>query len=115
MTLRAVWLSCGLILLGSASVTGCGSDDSPSGRGSSTPFASGVPGSKTIDGLSDADVTNLCASLGNYLSTDPGFRGATCHASGFSAAVAAGVLGSSTDAQLQKACSDLETRCKDTP
>ena len=113
MTLRAVWLSCGLILLGSASVTGCGGDDSHSGG--STPFASGVPGDKKFSNLSDTDVANLCASLGKYLSTDPGLREATCHSAGFSAAVAASFFGTATDADLQKACSDLEAKCKDTP
>lgn len=113
MTLRAVWLSCGLILLGSAAVTGCGSDDSH--NGSSTPFASGIPGDKTFDGLSAADVTNLCASLGKYLSTDPGLREATCHSAGFGVALSAGLFGGKSDAELQKMCSDLEAQCKNTP
>jgi hypothetical protein len=94
-------------------VTGCGSDDSHGAD--STPFASGIPGDKTFDGLSDADVTNLCASLGKYLSTDPGLREATCHFAGFGIALSAGLFGATSDADLQKMCTDTEARCKDTP
>jgi hypothetical protein len=110
MTLRSICLSCALVLFGGASVAGCGSDDSAST--SSTPFSSGIPGNKTFDTLTDADLANLCSSLGKHLGTDPSLKEATCHFAGFGAALGASILGTATDADLQKACTDIEAKCR---
>ena len=112
MTLRSICLSCALVLVGGAGVA-CGSDDSPN-KGS-TPYSSGVPGSKTFDTLTDADLSNLCAALRNRITNDPGLRDATCHFAGFGASLAASVFGTATDADLQKTCTDIEANCKSTP
>jgi hypothetical protein len=109
MTLRSICFSCALALFGGASLAGCGSDDSA--RPASTPFSSGVPDNKTFDTLTDADVTNLCSSLRDRLSTDPALKEATCHFAGFSVALSASFFGAATDADLQKMCTDIQVKC----
>jgi hypothetical protein len=94
-------------------VVGCGSDDTT--EKTSTPFSSGIPADKTVDTLTDAEVTNLCSSLGQYISTDPGLQESTCHFAGFGVALSASLFGAASDADLQKMCADTEAKCHEAP
>ncbi len=110
---RHIVLACVTGLLASAALPACGSSSSSS---SGSSFSSGLSKTASLGDLTDADYAKLCAAMDSYYKSDPAFTNARCHATGLGAAALASLLGgASADADLQKACSDAETACKNAP
>jgi hypothetical protein len=102
----------GLGLVAAAVFPACSS--SSSNNGSSGSFSSGLPKDASLGGLSAADQKTLCDSLQSYTSSLPANNSA-CKLAGIAQAAVSQFGGAKSDADLQKACSDAETACKNRP
>ena len=100
------------IALGSCGVVavGCGGDDTSSGSASGS-LSSGLPKDQVVGTFSDADAKQYCDAVAQYVGSDAAFRAGSCHSVGWSAAFGRTLFGTTTDADLQKACSDAESAC----
>src|SRR5215468_4294870 len=89
---------------------GCG-EEGPRDSAGTSALSSGLPKDEVVGNFSDADAQQFCAAVENYVETDPGFHATACHLAGFTAAIGAAFLGTATDADIQKACSEMESTC----
>jgi hypothetical protein len=97
------WLTVAL-----ATFPGCGDSG---GSGGSAPVSSGLPSSKPVGGLSATELTQFCKAV-DAAFDDPAVNDGICKfAAALGAAVAAGVLPTISDADLQKACSEAYQEC----
>lgn len=103
----------GLGLVAAAVFPACSSNSS-SNNGSSGSFSSGLPKDASLGGLSAADQKTLCDSLLSYESS-ASTNTSACKFAGIAQAAIAQFSGAKSDADLQKACSDAETACKNRP
>lgn len=94
--------------LGVCALTACGSDDE--GKKAGAPFSSSVSG-KPLSQLTDAEMTELCANVGDYYVTDPDLKSGTCRFAGVGMAVASLLFGEKTDEQLRATCAEFESAC----
>jgi hypothetical protein len=90
------------------------SSSSEDGPNSST-FSTGLPPSQSLGSISDADLKTLCAAASSF-ANDLVNHDSACLIAGYDAAAVQHLLGTAqTDADLQKACTDAETACKNDP
>jgi hypothetical protein len=106
-----------MCLAATGALQACGSSDSDNGGSNSSTFSSGLPKDESLGSLSDADSQTLCNALASYsASAAAAQKDSGCKIVGFGAAGLAHNFGSAkTDADVQKACSDAETACKNSP
>ena len=113
--IRSLNTLCVVTLVVGAVLPACSSKSS--GNGSPT-FTSSLPSSQSLGNLSDADESRLCSEISDFeTKAAASVQSNPCKLQGI---VAAGVAeafgrGTVTDAQLQKACSDAEQSCAQTP
>jgi hypothetical protein len=88
-----------------SSSTGSGG---PSGGGT---FSSGKPATQQVSEVSDADFAAICQQAKQFFSSDPSLKDIGCKASGIFAAALAAAFGATSDADVQKACSDVYNAC----
>jgi hypothetical protein len=108
---KPIVVTLGWLTVALATFPGCG-DSGGGGGGGSTPVSSGLPSSKPVGGLSATELTQFCKAV-DAAFNDPAVNDGICKfAAALGAAVAAGVLPTISDADLQKACTEAYQECK---
>ena len=108
--IRPTHLFIALGFTGIVAAPGCGDEGPTDGAGSGA-LSSGLPKDQVVGNFSDADAQQFCAAMEKYVESDPGIRAMECHLAGFTAAIGAAFLGTATDADIQRACSEMESTC----